>query len=351
LTNIKEKAIELNSTYGFNVIPMYYLHRNSGVKKVKMIDWQKYKAEMYDLSDWRDEYKALAIMTGSISNLSILDIDSEEALDTILDALGGTIGDLANYIVKTTKGYQLFYTYESNTSTSIGVRDKVDFLSGGVTFAVEPNEGYTLLKQGKPEAMPTELKELILDDANSYEPQSDTAKAFANAIRENSSLPFTNPLYPTIKKFVDSTRITNHKDLEKVFCTKDYAGKSELHYIDYYLDNPKYDVDECRRKGLTFSASLMVTFRLIIWDINEETEEKSLRDIKEQVVTFIAKEKIDLYGKTYEVDHFKLRSKNMNLPKDKRLNFDIWYDQKTFMILRVKYSRMGNWEYRLKNFE
>ncbi|MDC0861537.1 DNA-directed RNA polymerase subunit beta [Alphaproteobacteria bacterium] len=69
-----------------------------------------------------------------------------------------------------------------------------------------------------------------------------------------------------------------------VFPIKDYAGKSELHYIDYYLDNPKYDVDECRRKGLTFSASLMVTFRLIIWDIDEETEEKTLRDIKEQVV-------------------------------------------------------------------
>ena len=73
--------------------------------------------------------------------------------------------------------------------------------------------------------------------------------------------------------------------------------------------------------------------------------------IKEQVVTFVAKEKIDLYGKTYEVDHFKLRSKDMNLPKDKRLDFDIWYDQKTSMILRVTYSRMGNWEYRLKNFE
>ena len=73
--------------------------------------------------------------------------------------------------------------------------------------------------------------------------------------------------------------------------------------------------------------------------------------IKEQVVTFIAKEKIDLYGKTYEVDHFKLRSKDMNLPKDKRLDFDIWYDQKTSMIIRVAYSRMGNWEYHLKNFE
>ena len=73
--------------------------------------------------------------------------------------------------------------------------------------------------------------------------------------------------------------------------------------------------------------------------------------IKEQVVTFIAKEKIDLYGKTYEVDHFKLRSKDMNLPKDKRLDFDIWYDQKTSMILRVTYSRMGNWEYRLKTID
>ena len=69
-----------------------------------------------------------------------------------------------------------------------------------------------------------------------------------------------------------------------VFPINDYAGKSELHYVDYSLDNPKYDVDECRRKGLTFSASLMVTFRLIIWDINEETEEKTLRDIKEQIV-------------------------------------------------------------------
>ena len=73
--------------------------------------------------------------------------------------------------------------------------------------------------------------------------------------------------------------------------------------------------------------------------------------IKEQVVTFIAKEKIDLYGKTYEVDHFKLRSKNMSLPKNKRLDFDIWYNQESAMIVKVVYSRMGNWEYRLKNFE
>ena len=72
--------------------------------------------------------------------------------------------------------------------------------------------------------------------------------------------------------------------------------------------------------------------------------------IKDQVVTFLGKEKIDLYGKVYDVDHFTLKSKDMSIPKDKRLDFDIWYDRKNLMILKVSYSRMGNWEYKLKNF-
>ena len=73
--------------------------------------------------------------------------------------------------------------------------------------------------------------------------------------------------------------------------------------------------------------------------------------IKEQVVTFIRKEKIELYGKTHEVEHFKLTSKDMSIPKDKRLNFEIWFDKKSALILKVSYSRMGNWEYRVKNYE
>ena len=73
--------------------------------------------------------------------------------------------------------------------------------------------------------------------------------------------------------------------------------------------------------------------------------------IKEQIVTFIRKEKITIYGKEYETDHFKLTSKDMTLPDDKRLNFDIWLDKKTSLIVKVTYQRMGNWEYRLKNYE
>ncbi len=73
--------------------------------------------------------------------------------------------------------------------------------------------------------------------------------------------------------------------------------------------------------------------------------------IKKQVVTFVGKEKIEQYGKTYNVNRFTLKSKDMSLPKDKKLDFNIWYEEETAQIIRVSYSRMGNWEYRLKNFE
>ena len=73
--------------------------------------------------------------------------------------------------------------------------------------------------------------------------------------------------------------------------------------------------------------------------------------IKKQVVTFIGKKKIDLYGKIYQVNHFTLKSKDMSIPKDKRLDFNIWYDKKNSTILKVSYSRMGDWEYRLKKIE
>jgi len=73
--------------------------------------------------------------------------------------------------------------------------------------------------------------------------------------------------------------------------------------------------------------------------------------IKKQVVTFVGKEKIEQYGKVYKVDRFTLKSKDLTLPKDKRLDFNVWYEPETAQIIRVSYSRMGNWEYRLKNFD
>ena len=73
--------------------------------------------------------------------------------------------------------------------------------------------------------------------------------------------------------------------------------------------------------------------------------------IKKQKVSLLKKEMIELYGKSYEVLHFKLKSKNENLPKEKKLNFDIWLDPRKGLIVKIAYERMGKWEYRLKNFE
>ena len=73
--------------------------------------------------------------------------------------------------------------------------------------------------------------------------------------------------------------------------------------------------------------------------------------IKEQEVIFISKETINLDGKTFVVDHFKLKSKDKNLDDDKKLDFDIWLNTKNNIIVKVEYNRLGKWQYILKNIE
>ena len=69
-----------------------------------------------------------------------------------------------------------------------------------------------------------------------------------------------------------------------VFPIRDFADRAALDYVKYELEPPKYDVDECHQRGLTYAAPLRVTLRLIVWDIDEDTDAKSVRDIKEQDV-------------------------------------------------------------------
>ena len=73
--------------------------------------------------------------------------------------------------------------------------------------------------------------------------------------------------------------------------------------------------------------------------------------VKRQNIEFLGKKKIKLYEKEYEVEHFRLFSTNFNLPDDKKLNFEIWYDKKIALIVKVAYKRLGLWEYRLKTVQ
>src|SRR5687768_1538085 len=69
-----------------------------------------------------------------------------------------------------------------------------------------------------------------------------------------------------------------------VFPISDFSNTALLEFVKYTFDPPKYDVDECRQRGMTFAAPLKVTLRLIVFDIDEETQAKSVKDIKEQDV-------------------------------------------------------------------
>ncbi len=71
-----------------------------------------------------------------------------------------------------------------------------------------------------------------------------------------------------------------------VFPIKNFNGQSELVFVSYNLERPKYDVDECRQRGMTFAAPIKVTTQLLIYDLNQGTGERLVRDIKEQEVYF-----------------------------------------------------------------
>ncbi|MBF0165768.1 MAG: DNA-directed RNA polymerase subunit beta, partial [Magnetococcales bacterium] len=69
-----------------------------------------------------------------------------------------------------------------------------------------------------------------------------------------------------------------------VFPIQDYSNTISLEYVRYQLGEPKYEVDECLQRGMTFSAPLKVSFRLVIWEENEDAGTRSVREIKEQEV-------------------------------------------------------------------
>ena len=69
-----------------------------------------------------------------------------------------------------------------------------------------------------------------------------------------------------------------------VFPIMDFSERAELQFVRYELEEPKYDVEECQQRGMTFAAPLKVTLRLVVWDVDEDTGARSIRDIKEQDV-------------------------------------------------------------------
>ncbi len=74
------------------------------------------------------------------------------------------------------------------------------------------------------------------------------------------------------------------KTLRSVFPIRDFAGTAELDFVNYELEHPKFDVEECRQRGITYAAPMRVTLRLIVFEVDTDTETRSVLDIKEQDV-------------------------------------------------------------------
>jgi DNA-directed RNA polymerase subunit beta len=93
-------------------------------------------------------------------------------------------------------------------------------------------------------------------------------------------------------KFLQANRPPHEREevglqavFRSVFPIKDFNGTSELVFMSYNLEKPKYDVEECRQRGMTFAAPIKVTTQLMIYD-TKDGGERIVRDIKEQEVYF-----------------------------------------------------------------
>ena len=80
------------------------------------------------------------------------------------------------------------------------------------------------------------------------------------------------------------TRTGLQEVFKSVFPIKDFSERGTLEFVAYEFELPKYDVEECQQRGMTYAAPLKVTLRLVVWDIDDETGARSIRDIKEQDV-------------------------------------------------------------------
>src|ERR1700753_4044361 len=79
-------------------------------------------------------------------------------------------------------------------------------------------------------------------------------------------------------------RVGLQEVLSSAFPISDFSERAVLNFLAYELEQPKYDVEECQQRGMTYAAPLKVTLRLSVFDVDETTGVKSIRDIKEQDV-------------------------------------------------------------------
>ena len=134
------------------------------------------------------------------------------------------------------------------------------------------------------------------------------------------------------------------------FKSKTFQNKKEK----YVRINYKEDAGNFIIEGSSYNGEVSADTPLGNWwnaDILKADKQISplSGSIKKQVVSLIGDEQILLNGNLFSTSKYTIKSKNENLSDDKKLNFEIWIDKTSKIIVKVAYNRLGNWEYRIKN--
>ena len=151
------------------------------------------------------------------------------------------------------------------------------------------------------------------------------------------------------KYYVSGTEIYKDGELIKFNSTTNQNGKKK--YVNMKLENGEYIIDGSSYKGKAPIDYLLGTW----WDhsivkASAQISAVSGRLIK-QKVTFLGKETIKLGNKNYNTLHFNFSSIDKKLVKGKKLNTDVWYDEKTLYWLKASFKKKGNWEYKLSSLD
>tara|TARA_B100000315_G_scaffold247354_1_gene275935 strand:+ start:78 stop:761 length:684 start_codon:yes stop_codon:yes gene_type:complete len=175
--------------------------------------------------------------------------------------------------------------------------------------------------------------------------------------RSDGQLAVESEINFEIKKFgivlykyhVQGTEIYQNGELIKFNSKTNQNGK--LKYVNMKLENGEYIIDGSSYKGNAPEDYLLGTW----WNhsiIKAEAQISAVSGrIIKQKVTSLGKEIIKLGDKSYDVLHFNFSSIDKKLTKGKKLNTDVWYDEKTLNWVKASFKKKGNWEYKLVSID
>ena len=148
-----------------------------------------------------------------------------------------------------------------------------------------------------------------------------------------------------------SEEIYNKNQLIKFESKTNQNKKQKYVNIDFNRSEDKLLID-----GSSFKGDGSKDFVVGTWWNHEMVKAKAQISaisgrIIEQTVTFIGKEQITIGDKTFDTLHFNFKSSDKTLPDNKKLNTDIWYDEKTKLWIKAAFDKTGYWEYRIKTYK